>query len=204
MWELDHKEGWVPKNWCFWVVLLEKTLESPLDCKEIKPVRPKGNHPWIFIGRTDVEAETPILWSLDVESWLIWNNPNARKDWRKEEKGTIEDEMVEWHHRLNGREFEQALGVGNGQGGLACCGPWVTKSQTRLKWFSTQACTDLNQKFRAVFRGNYWGHQGVKNGKMKIKVWRMNVSVDKGNISKMFHLCFFLLYFFILTLNWST
>ena len=102
MWELDHKERWVPKNWCFWIVVLEKTLESPLDCKEIQPVHPKGNQSWIFIGRTDAEAETPILWSPDANSWLIWKDPDAGKDWRQEEKGTTEDEMVGWHHRLDG------------------------------------------------------------------------------------------------------
>ena len=111
MWELDHKEGWVLKNWCFQTVLLEKTLESPLDCKEIKPVNPKGNQPWIFIGRTDTEAETPILWPPDAKSQLIGKDPDAGKDWRQEEKGVTEDEMVGWHHWLKGHEFEQALGT---------------------------------------------------------------------------------------------
>ena len=106
MWELDHKERWVPKNWCFWIVVLEKTLESPLDCKEIQPVHPKGNQSWIFIGRTDAEAETPILWSPDANSWLIWKDPDAGKDWGQEEKGTTEVEMVGWHHQLNGHESE--------------------------------------------------------------------------------------------------
>ena len=106
MWELDYKESWALKNWCFWTVVLEKTLESPLDCKEIKPVNPKGNHSWAFIGRPDAEAETPILWPPDMTSWLIWKDPDAGKDWRQEEKGTTEDEMVGWHHRLNGHEFE--------------------------------------------------------------------------------------------------
>ena len=98
MWELDHKEGWIPKNWCFWSVMLEKTLESPLDCKEIKPLSPKGNQFWIFIGRTDAEAEAPILWPPDVKSQLIWKDCDAGKDWRQEEKGTIEAEMAGWHH----------------------------------------------------------------------------------------------------------
>ena len=98
MWELDHKEGWVLKNWCFWTVVLEKTLESPLDCKEIKPVHPKGNQPWIFIGRTDAEAEAPVLWPPDVKSWFIGKDTNAGKDWRKE-KGMTEDEIVGWHHQ---------------------------------------------------------------------------------------------------------
>ena len=105
MWELDYKESWALKNWCFWTVVLEKTLQSPLDCKEIQPVYPKGNQSWIFIGRTDAEAETPILWPPDVKSWLIWKNPDARKDWRQE-KGTTEDEIVRWHHQVNGHEFE--------------------------------------------------------------------------------------------------
>ena len=105
MWEFDYKESWAPKNWCFWTVVLEKTLDSPLDCKEIKPVNPKGNQPWIFIGKTDVEAEAPILWPPDVKS-IIGKDPHAGKDWRQEEKGTTEDEMVGWHHWLDGREFE--------------------------------------------------------------------------------------------------
>ena len=106
MWELDYKESWVTKNWCFWPVLLEKTLESPLDCKEIQPVHPKVNQSWIFIRRTDAETETPILWPPDAKSWLIGKDPDAGKDWGQEEKGTTEDEMAEWHHQLNGHEFE--------------------------------------------------------------------------------------------------
>ena len=105
MWELDHKESWAPKNWCFWTVVLEKTLESPLDCKEIQPVHPKGNQSWIFIGRTDAEAETPILWPPDGKNWLIWKDPDAGQDWRQEEKGMTEDEMAGWHHWLHGHEF---------------------------------------------------------------------------------------------------
>ena len=121
---------------CFWTVVMEKTLESPLDYKEIKSVNPQGNQSWIFIGRTDAEAETPILWPPDVKNWLIRKDLNARKDWRQEEKGTTEHEMVGWHHRLNGHEFEQALGVGDGQGGLACCSPWGCKESetTELNW----------------------------------------------------------------------
>ena len=104
MWELDYKESWGPKNWCFWTVVLEKTLGSPLDCKEIQPVHPKGNQSWI--GRTDVEAETPILWPPEAKSWLIWKDCDAGKDWRQEEKRTTDDETVGWHHQLNGHEFE--------------------------------------------------------------------------------------------------
>ena len=106
IWELDYKESWVQKNWCFWTVVLEKTLESPLDCKEIQPVHPKGNQFWILIGRTDAEAETLILWPCDEKNWFIRKDPDAGKDWRPEEKGLIEDEMVGWHHQLNGHEFE--------------------------------------------------------------------------------------------------
>ena len=106
MWEFDYKESWALKNWCFWTVVLDKTLESPLNCKEIKQVNPKGNQSWIFIGRTDAEAEMPILWPPDVKNWLIWKDPDAGKDWRQEEKGTTQDEMVGWHHQLDGYEFE--------------------------------------------------------------------------------------------------
>ena len=133
MWELDHKEGWVPKNWCFWIAVLEKTLESPLDCKEIKPVNPKGNQSWIFTGKTDAEAEALILWPPDAKSWLIGKDPDAGKDWRQEEKGTTEDEMVGWHHQLDGHEFEQALGDGEEQGSLAYCSPWGHKESEKTE-----------------------------------------------------------------------
>ena len=127
MWELDHKEGWALKNCCFWTVVLEKTLESPLDWKKIKPINPKGNQHWIFIGRTDAEAEAQIPWPLDVKRRLIGKDPDAGKDWMQEEKGTMEDEMFGWHHRLNGHEFEPALGDGVGQGSQACCSLWDCK-----------------------------------------------------------------------------
>ena len=135
MWELDYKESWAPKNWCFWTVVLEKTPESHWDCKEIKPVNPKGNQSWIFTGRTDAEA--PILWLPDVKNGLVGKDPDAGKDWRRKEKGTTEDETVGWHHRLNGHEFEQAPEVGDGQGSLACCSPWGCKEldmTERLNW----------------------------------------------------------------------
>ena len=118
MWELDHKEGWVPKNWCFQTVVLEKILDSPLNFKEIKPVNPKGNQPWIFIGRTDAEVEAPILWLPDVKSWLFGKDPDAGKYWGQEEKEATEDEMVGWYHWLNGHEFEKTPGDGEGQGSL--------------------------------------------------------------------------------------
>ena len=137
MWELDYKESWVPKNWWFWTVVLEKTLESPLDCKEIQSVHPKGNQSWMLIRKTDIEAETPILWPPDVKNWLTGRDPDAGKDWRQEEKGITEDQMVRWHHGLNGHEFEQALGVGDGQGRLVCCSPWGRKeldTTEQLNW----------------------------------------------------------------------
>ena len=121
MWELDYKESWGPKNWCFWTVVLEKILESPLDSNKIQLVHSKGNQSRIFIGRID--AETPILWKPDAKSWLILKDPDARKDWRWEEKGTTEDEMVGCHHWLSGHEFEQTPGDSEGQGSLACCSP---------------------------------------------------------------------------------
>ena len=127
MWELDHKENWALKNWCFWTVVLEKTLERPLDCKEIQPVHPKGNQSWIFTGRTDIEAETLIFWPPDARGWLIWKDPDAGKDWGQEEKAMTEDETVGWHHRLHGHGCGWILGVGDGQGGLACCSPWGCK-----------------------------------------------------------------------------
>jgi len=136
MWELDYKESWAPKNWCFWTVVLEKTLESPLDCKEIQPVNPKGDQSWIFIGRTDVEAETPILWPPNAKNWLIERDSDTGKHWRQE-KGMTEDEMVGWHHRFDGHGFEQAPGVGDGQGSLAWCCPWGHKqldTTDRLNW----------------------------------------------------------------------
>ena len=134
MWELDYEENWAPKNWWFWTVLLEKT---PLDCKEIQPVHPKGTQSWISIGRTDAEAETPILWPSDVKNWLLGKDPDAGKDWGQEEKGTTKDEMVGWHHWLDTHESEQTLGVGDGQGSLVCCSPWGCKESDmteRLNW----------------------------------------------------------------------
>ena len=127
MWELDYKESWVPRNWCFWTAVLEKTLESPLNCKEIKPVNPKANQLWISTGRTDTEAEAPILWPSDAKSRFIGKDPDAGKDWGQEEKGATENEVVEWCHQPNGHEFEQTLGDSEGQGSLACCSPWACK-----------------------------------------------------------------------------
>ena len=139
MWELDYKESWAPKNWSFRTVVLEKTLESPWDCKKIQPVHPQGDQSWVFIGGTDVEAETPLLWPPDAKSWLIWKDPDVGKDWKQEEKGMTEDEVVGWGHWLDGPVFEQALGVGDGQGSLVCCSYEVTKGWTWLSdWIGLQ------------------------------------------------------------------
>ena len=145
IWELDCEESWALRNWCFWTVVLEKTLVSPLDFKEIQPVHPKGYQTWVFIGRTDVEAETPVLWPPAVKSWLIGKDLDTGKDWGQE-KGMAEDEMVGWHHRLNGHGFGWTMGVGDGQGGLACCCSWGHKESDtteRLNW------TELKVSYRA-------------------------------------------------------
>ena len=138
MWELDCEESWAPKNWYFWTVVLEKTLESPLDCKEIQLVHYKGDQSWIFIGRTDAEAETPVLWPPLVKSWLIGKDSDAGRDWGQEENRTTEViQMAGWHHRLDAHEFEWTLGVGDGQGGLACCDSWGRKESDmteQLNW----------------------------------------------------------------------
>ena len=132
MWELVYKESWVSKNWCFWTVVLEKTLESPLDCKEIQPVHPKGDKSWVFIGRIDVEAETPILWPPDVKKWLIWKDPDAGKDWWQEEKGTTEDETVRRHHQLNGHGLDGLQELVTDREAWRAVVHGVAKSQTRL------------------------------------------------------------------------
>ena len=138
MWELDHKEVWALKNWCFWTVVLEKTLESPLDCKEIKPVNSKRNQSWIFIGRTDAEAESPVLGPPGLKSWLLRKDPNPGKDWRQEEKWMTENEMVGWHHRLSGHEFEQALWDGEGEWSLACYSLGGCKESNMTQWLNNK------------------------------------------------------------------
>ena len=137
MWELDCEEGWALKNWCFWTVVLEKTLESPLDCKEIQPVYSEGDQPWYFFGRNDAKAESPVLWPPHEKNWLIGKDSEAGRDWGQEEKGMKEDEMSGWHYWLDGHESEWTLGVGDGQGGLACCDSWGRKESDtteRLNW----------------------------------------------------------------------
>ena len=141
MWELNCEESWVPKNWCFWTVVLEKTLESPLDCKEIQPVHSKGNQSWVFFGRNDAKAETAVLWPPHAKSWFIGKDSDAGRDWGKEEKGTTEDEMAGWHHRLDGHKSEWTLGDGDKHRGQECCDSWGRKESDtteRLNW------TELN------------------------------------------------------------
>ena len=134
--ELDHKEDWAPKNWCFWTVVLERTPEGFLDCKIIRPVNLKENQSWIFIEWANAEAEAPVLWPPDAMNWLIGKDPDAGKDWRQEEKGMTEDEMVAWHHWLNRHEFEQAPGDGEGQENLACCSLWGWIETNRTEWLN--------------------------------------------------------------------
>ena len=152
------KKAWVPKDWYFWTVVLEKTLESPLDCEEVKPVHPKGDQSWVFIGRTDAKAETPILWPPHAKSWLIGKDPVAGRDWGQEKKGMKEDEMVGWHYWLDGREFAWNPGVGDRQGGLACCNSWGRKESdtterlnwTELNWTESSSLKTLISQFNAL------------------------------------------------------
>ena len=171
MWELNYKENWVPKNWCFWIVVLEKTLESSSNCKEIQLVHPKGNQSWIFIGRTDAEAETPILWPPDAKNWLIGKDPDAGKDWRWEEKGTTEDEMVGWHHWLNGHEFEWTLGVGDGQGSLACCSPRGHKESYMTEWLNW---TELKYITRKITQYEIQKFNKPVNGSLSLLVLKFD------------------------------
>ena len=145
-WELDCEEGWAPKNCCFWTVVLEKTLESPLECKDIQPVHSEGDQPWDFFGRNDAKAETLVLWPPHVKSWFIWKDSDAGRDWRQEEKGMTEDEMAAQHHWLNGHESEWTPGVGVGQGGLACYDSRGRKELDRIEWLNwTDGCELSNE-----------------------------------------------------------
>ena len=144
MWELDCEEGWAPKNWCFWTLVLEKTLESPLDCKESHPVHSVGDQPWDFFGRNDAKAETPVLWPPHAKSWLIGKDSDAGRDWGQEEKGTTEDEMAGWHHWLDGHESGWTLGAGDGQGGLVYCDSWGRKELDMTEWL---IWSDLSPSF---------------------------------------------------------
>ena len=166
MYELGHKDGWVSKNWWFQIMVLEKILESPLDCKEIKPVNSKGNQPWIFIGRTDAEAEAPILWPPGAKSWLIGKDPDAGTDWEQEEKGVTEDEMVGWYHWLNWHEFEEISGDSEGQGSLVCCTPWDVKNWTQLGDWTEKVMAPHSSTlawkipwWRSLVVCSLWGHE---------------------------------------------
>ena len=174
MWALDCEEGWVPKNWCFWTVVLEKTVESPLDCKEIQPVYSKGDQSWMFFGRTDAKAETLILWPAHAKSWVIGKDSDAGRDWEQEEKGITEDEMVGWHHWHNGHEFGWTLGIGDGQGGQVCCGSWGLKESDmteRLNW------TELNVTPGVFIKGKWMDVCYMERGEEDVKseqreIWR--------------------------------
>ena len=171
MWELDYKESWAPKNWCFWTVILEKTLESPLDCKEIQPVHPKGNQSWIFTGRTDAEAETPVLWPPDGKNWLTRKDPDAGKDWRHNEKGTTENKMIGWHHWLDEHEFEPAPGVGDGQGSLDCFSPQGCKESDTTEW--------LNWTDSSNCQGHQKQQKSEKQSQEELtETWQLNVMWD--------------------------
>ena len=152
MWKLDCEEGRAPKNWCFWTVVLEKTLEIPLDFKEIQPVHSE-DQPWDFFGRNDAKAETPVLWPPHVKGWLIGKDSDVGRDWGQEEKGTTEDEMAGWHHWLDGRESEWTPGVGDGQGGLACCDSWGHKESDTTEWLNW---TELNWTITKHFLIGLW------------------------------------------------
>ena len=156
MWEQDHKEGWAPKNWCFWTVVLEKTLESPLDCKEIQPVHSEGDQPWIFIGKTDAEAKAPILWLPNVKSWLIGKDADSGKDWQQEKKRSTADEIVWWHHWLNGHEFEWTLGNSGGQRNLVCCSPWGYKESDMTYGLSNNCNKSPLIHCKSVHASVYW------------------------------------------------
>ena len=153
MWKVDYEESWAPKKWCFWTVVLEKTLESPLDCKEIQPVHSEGDQSLVFFGRIDAKAETLILWPPHEKSWLIGKDSDAGRDWGQEEKGMTEDEMAGWHHWLNGYEFGWTLGVGDGQGGLACCNSWGRKELDMTEW--------LNWTELVLFEEGFCYHQFI-------------------------------------------
>ena len=181
MWELDCEEGWAPKNWCFFTVVLEKTLESLLDCKEIRPVHSKGDQSLTFILRTDAEAETPILWPPDRKNWLLAKDPDAGKDWMQKEKGTTEDELVGWHHWLNGHEFEQTLGDTEGQGSLVCCSPWGCKESDMTEWLNlTELGVNHSSSAACILNMNLivlqivWGRSKLRDWVMQLIFFRLS------------------------------
>ena len=194
MWELDCEESWAPKNWCFWTVVLEKTLESPLDCKQIQPIHSERDQPWDFFGRNDAKAETPVLGPPHAKSWLIGKDSDAGRDLGQEEKRTIEDEMAGWHHRLNGPESEWTPGVGDGQGGLACWDSWGLKESVtteQLNWTERQYFILLSQD-RSIGFDNVldWGEESEFSVKLKkpirAVVWRDGSSISAQGWQRMF------------------
>ena len=190
--KLSAEEFFLPKNFakeCFWTVVLEKTLESLLDCKEIQPVHPKGDQSWVFIGRTDVEAETPILWPPHVKSWLIGKYTDAGKDWGQEEKGTTEGEMAGWHHRLDGHGFGWTLGVGDGQGGLACCGSWGCKESDMTEWLNWTAHAIVCMYHSFLIHSFAYGHLGCSHVLAIVNSAVMNTGTWVSFCSGFFGLC---------------
>ena len=200
IWELDYKESWTPKNWCFWAVVLEKTLESPLDCKEIQAVHPKGNQSWKFIGRTDAEAETPILGPPDANNCLIWKDPDAGKDWRREEEGMTKDEMAGWHHWLNGHESEQAQGVGDGQGGLVCCSPWGFKELDTTKQLNWVQWSKYFGRY-GYFKGSEEGLWQTSCGGTSVKCWQIK-TLHPGQRKGLLSCLPFSAFLFLWALSW--
>ena len=177
MWELNHKESWLLKNWCFWTLVL-KTLGSLLNCKEIKLVNLKRNQFWICIGRTDAEAEAPILWPPILKNWLIREDHDARKDWRQEETGMPEDGMVGWHHRLNGHEFKQVLGDSEGQGNLACCSPWSCKEMDRTEWLNNNL---IIKSFKSRVFSGWWQKWKWKWERERVRIY-ITAADSKGRV----------------------
>ena len=176
MWELDCEESWAPKNWCFWTVVLEKTLESPLDFNEIQPVHSKGDQSWVFFGRNDAKAETPVLWPPHAKSWLIGKDSDAGRDWGQEEKGTTEEEMAGWHHWLHGCESEWTPGVGDGQRGLACCdsrGCKESDTTERLNWTELSWVTKHTHTMLLIgcLQSDIPGISGSKAGLTSLPQW---------------------------------
>ena len=169
LWEVDQKEDRAPKNWCFRTVVLDKTVESPLNSKEIKPVNLKGNQPWILIGRIDAEVEAPILWPPDGKSWFIGKDPDAGKDWRQKEKRVTEDEMVGWHHQQNGHEFGQTLGNGEGRGSLPCCSPWGHEELDTTWWLNN----DKNRALRASLVAQWVKNPPSMQETQEMRVWTL-------------------------------
>ena len=180
MWELDYKESWTPKNWCFWTVVLEKTLESPLDCKEIQLVHPKRDQSWVFIGRTGVEAETTIVWPPHTKSWLTGKDPDAGSDWGQEEKGMTENVRVGCHHQLNGHGSWWNLGVGGGQGGLVCYGLWDHKDLDMTEWLNW---TELNLE-KTLMLGKFEGRG--RRGWQRMSWLGVIINVMDMNLDKLY------------------